>query len=41
MDLEQGPSKVTIFGREPSIWLGVLEAILATITAFGLGTRWG
>jgi hypothetical protein len=41
VNLAQGPSKVTIFGREPTIWLGVLEAVLATITAFGLGTRWG
>jgi hypothetical protein len=39
--LQRGPNQVTVFGREPTIWLGVIEALLATITAFGLGTRWG
>ncbi|HEY5787159.1 MAG TPA: hypothetical protein VIT65_20525 [Microlunatus sp.] len=39
--LQTGPSQVTIFGREPTVWLGVIEAALATFTAFGLGTRWG
>lgn len=37
MSLSQGPSRVTIFGREPSIWVGLLESLLAALTAFGIG----
>jgi hypothetical protein len=35
--LQSGPSKVTIFGREPSVWVGLIESGLAALTAFGIG----
>jgi hypothetical protein len=37
MSLTTGPSKVTIFGREPSVWVGLIESGLAALTAFGIG----
>src|SRR6478736_4134139 len=34
--LQEGP-KVAIFGREPAVWVGLIEGVLATLLAFGLG----
>lgn len=31
------PRAVTIFGREPAAWVGLIEAILAVLVAFALG----
>jgi len=32
----EGP-KVAIFGREPALWVGLLESVLAALLAFGIG----
>lgn len=34
--ISNGP-KVAIFGREPAVWVGLIEGILAMLLAFGLG----
>lgn len=31
------PKAITIFGREPAAWLGLLEALIATLVVFRLG----
>ncbi|WP_076260900.1 hypothetical protein [Intrasporangium flavum] len=31
------PKAITIFGREPAAWLGLIEAVLGVALAFGLG----
>jgi hypothetical protein len=30
-------NKVTIFGREPAVWVGLIESALTVLLAFGLG----
>jgi hypothetical protein len=30
-------TKVTIFGREPAVWVGLIESALTVLLAFGLG----
>lgn len=34
--LQEGP-KAAIFGREPAVWVGLLEGVLAALLAFGIG----
>lgn len=35
--MESTPRAIKIFGREPAVWLGIIEAAIATLVVFNLG----